>query len=328
MRWEVNRAVQQARGSRTRTPTEGMAEMRSSLEKNRIVVGVDGTPAGRRALQWAISEAAASNQTLHLVHCVVPAALEIPPTHSFDPLDHAPSRTAEQILAEAESMVRDAAPWVDVHTELAAGTIAPQLLARAWDADMLVLGSRGLGRFAGLLTGSVGVAAVAYAACPVIVVPPHGTPRPTSPAGRVVVGVDGAGHATRAVDFAFETAARSGLGLTAVLAWSVPFSAHPARMRPVEEILRDGRQRLTAALAAPQKRFPDVDVETKLVRAYPEDALRREAAGANLLVVGSRGLGGLAGLLRGSVSQGLLRRAECPVAVVTHTSSHHAGVAA
>ena len=296
--------------------------MRTPAATNRIVVGVDGSPSGQRALQWATAQAAATNQTLHLVHCVVPPVLGIPATHAFGPHEDAPSRTPQPILTEAEEAVRSAAPWVKIRSELVGGAIAPQLLEKADGADMLVLGNRGLGRFAGLLSGSVGVSAAARASCPVVVVTPHSTPRPSSTPGRIVVGIDGAGRSTRAVDFAFETAARRGLDLTAVLAWSVPFSAHPAGVEPPEKIRELGRERLTTALAEPRTRFPDVHVETKLVRAYPEDALLRESADADLLVVGSRGLGGLTGLLRGSVSQVLLRRAASPVVVVGHDTSN------
>jgi nucleotide-binding universal stress UspA family protein len=297
---------------------EGTNEVRTPASTDRIVVGVDGSPSGQRALQWATAEAAATNQTLHLVHCVAPRALETPTTHIFGPYEPASIRTPRQILAEAEESVRAAAPWVQVQTELVVGTIAQKLLEKADGADMLVLGSRGRGRFAGLLSGSVGIAAAAKASCPVVVVTPQTPPRSDSRPGRIVVGIDGAGRSTRAVDFAFETAARRGLDVTAVLAWSVPFSAHPARVESPERIRELGRERLVAVLGEVRKRFPDVQVEAKLVHAYPEDALLRESADAELVVMGSRGLGGLAGLLRGSVSQALFRRAASPVVVVRH----------
>jgi nucleotide-binding universal stress UspA family protein len=293
-------------------------KVRTPAANNRIVVGVDGSPSGQRALQCAAADTAATNQTLHLVHCVAPRAFETPTTHIFGPYEPASMRTPRQILAEAEESVRAAAPWVQVQTELVVGTIAQKLLEKAEGADMLVLGSRGRGHFAGLLSGSVGITAAAKASWPVVVVTQHSTPRPRSASGRIVVGIDGAGRSTRAVDFAFETAARRRLDLTAVLAWSVPFSAHPAGAEPPETIRAHGRERLIAALADMRKRYPDVRVEAKLVHAYPEDALLRESADAELVVVGSRGLGGLPGLLRGSVSQALLRRAASPVVVVRH----------
>ncbi|MHB1474799.1 MAG: universal stress protein [Dermatophilaceae bacterium] len=135
---------------------------------------------------------------------------------------------------------------------------------------------------------------------------------------RVVVGVDGSGVSGLSMSFAFQAAARRGVGITAVRAWDVPMPVHPSLLVPLDKIQEAEQLLLLKSLAGRQRKFPGVDVQIKLINAHPGHALVVESAGAGLLVVGSRGLGGFAGMLLGSVSQAVLRHASCrcPVAVV------------
>ena len=171
---------------------------------------------------------------------------------------------------------------------------------------MIVVGSRGLGGFSGLLLGSVGVQLAAHAGCPVVVVRRDG--RADGPeAGRVVVGVDGSHDADRAMRFAFEQASFRGVGLTAVHTYIWPDSTGPGDMLPLvydEDDLRDDERRLLAeSVAGWTDKFPDVDVRRSVVRGTAAGVLTHLSHGAELLVVGSRGRGGFTGLLLGSVSQ-------------------------
>lgn len=300
-------------------------------DQARILVGVDGSPSAQEALDWAAAEAATSRRPLHIVHCCVQPVMELPLGPTGYPVGpqrvmELPRRAGERppvgggihagerILAEAEVFARLVAPDADVTTEIVLGGAAGSLLRKAEDAALVVVGSRGLGGFMGLLVGSVGTALAGQAACPVVVVHPRAHDR--RPARRIVVGVDGSEVSGPAVDFAFQTAARQRVGVTAVLAWSMPVGGHAAWMQPMHMIERAQQRVLAQALDGAQQQFPDVDVTCEVVRARPGPMLVTASSDADLVVVGSRGRGGLRGLLLGSVSQDVLHHAQCPVAVV------------
>ncbi|MGJ7440980.1 universal stress protein [Aquipuribacter sp. MA13-6] len=287
----------------------------------KIVVGVDGSPAAEAAVRWAAAEATEQRRPLHLVH-----AFSWPLTRPRVSLDSPDEglvgsglRTdAEQVLAEAEAQAHSASPGLEVTTELVVAGPAAAVLAGAEGAHVLVLGSRGLGGFRGLLVGSVSAEVATHAPCPVVVVraPADGPDQPSGPTGRVVVGVDGSDVSALAVGFAFERAARRGLGLTAVRAWELPAATNPWGVTVADRMQEDERQALAASLEPWQSRFPDVDVDPRLVNGHAGQALVAASDGAELVVVGSRGRGGFAGVLLGSVSQAVLHHACGPVAVV------------
>lgn len=295
-----------------------------------ILVGVDGSSSSQEALDWATAEASAARRPLHIVHCFPHAMMELPPRAGER--SHAGGiRAGERLLAEAELLARLVAPDITVTGELIVSAPAPALLRKAEGAALLVLGSRGLGRLMDVLVGSVGVAVAGHAACPVVVVRPGSNDRRRT-SRRVVVGVDGTEASAAAVDFAFEAAARRGGDITALIAWSAPVSrAHPARRELSRASERKHRRLLGEALDGPRRTFPDVVVSYEVVSGRPAHTLVAESIGADLVVVGSRGRGGLRGLLQGSVSQALLHHSPCPVAVIpplrvgirSHTTAIH-----
>jgi nucleotide-binding universal stress UspA family protein len=137
--------------------------------------------------------------------------------------------------------------------------------------------------------------------------------------GPVVVGVDGSELSDAALTFAFETAAAHGVPLVAVHTWqdthmTGAWAALPGSV-DWDWLQAEEEKRHTEHLGAWREKFPQVEVRAVVERARPEHALLAHAAGAQLLVVGSRGRGALAGLGLGSVSQSLLHHSECPVAV-------------
>jgi nucleotide-binding universal stress UspA family protein len=200
------------------------------------------------------------------------------------------------------------------------GDPAVVLAGESKRAELVVLGDRGLGGFTGLLLGSVAVALSAHAACPVVVVrgveadPAVSRPEP------VVVGVDGSQGSTAAVDFAVESAVLRGVPLVAVHAWrDVLVDATMAPLVDWDAVESDEREVLAERLAGTRAEHPDLVLRRLVVRDRPARALVDESRNAQLVVVGSRGRGGMQGLLLGSVSQQLLHHAHCPVAVVrTH----------
>ncbi len=275
-----------------------------------IVVGVDGSPHGQEALEWAAAEASTGQRPLHIVHGFTWPMMGVPfELASLALPDARLQAAAEAVLLDAETRARDLAPDVKVTTELVMGSTERALLQQAHDAEMIVVGSQTMHAFTELFTGSGPATLAAHASCPLIIV--HRRTDQRSPASRVVVGTDGSDASEPAVDFAFEAAARHGASLTAVHAWSPPTSVFPEAV-----VAQHERERLLGVLEAKARRFPQIEVEVKLVDDDPGRALTEESADAELIVVGSRGRGGLQGLLLGSVSQTVLHDAECPVAVV------------
>jgi nucleotide-binding universal stress UspA family protein len=138
----------------------------------------------------------------------------------------------------------------------------------------------------------------------------------------VLLGVDGSPANDPAVGFAFEEAALRGVPLLALHAWSHPVSTGPGDMQPLVyddvEVSAEENRVLAEALAGWHDKYPDVTIHRELVHEGARTALIEATGRAQLAVVGTRGRGGFAGLLLGSVSQAVLHHAACPVAVVPH----------
>lgn len=140
--------------------------------------------------------------------------------------------------------------------------------------------------------------------------------------GRIVVGIDGSKGSDEALRFALAEARLRGVGLRIVCAWATPTAAYAGMayvptfdLRDVEE--EAAQLKLKAAVES-LGADPGVAVETVALEGHPADTLLSQASGADLLVVGSRGLGGFSSLLLGSVSQQVVHHAPCPVAIVPH----------
>jgi nucleotide-binding universal stress UspA family protein len=234
---------------------------------------------------------------------------------------------AEQIVSRAVDRARRNAPTVDISTDMPVRAPAAALIAESEDADLVVVGHRGLGGFAGLLVGSVGVQTAAHAACPVVVVRDNGNDRdqPREAADHVVVGVDGSSLSSLAIDFAFGHATQRGLGVVAVQAYpasGLPASSDPRLVAYADDDWLDTQQRrLAEVLEGYRHKYPDTPVTVKMLPGTPAAILVQESADAALTVVGSRGRGGFTGLLLGSTSQSVLHHAAGPVAIVRARST-------
>jgi nucleotide-binding universal stress UspA family protein len=140
--------------------------------------------------------------------------------------------------------------------------------------------------------------------------------------GRIVVGVDGSEHSVRALRWAVDEAQARGLDIEAVITWHYPvlaadgFSGAVAPI-DVEALVAGTRQALEGAI---EKAVPDGPVRDAIARSVVEGSaghvLVERSTDADLLVVGSRGHGGFAGLLLGSVSTQVVHHARCPVTVI------------
>jgi nucleotide-binding universal stress UspA family protein len=269
-----------------------------------VVVGVDGSDAGQAPLGWAAGDCRRRRAPLCVVHAMDQRHSE-PFVRANPVFVGEERRAAEEVLATAVDRVRACAPQLDVRPVLDDRAPAVALLRYAESAALVVVGSRGRGGFAGLLLGSTSLHVAMHAPGPVVVVrPPTGGRSPGSSTGRIVVGIDGSPQSTCAVRFAVERADVCGSGLTAL------------RVRKSQHTRRHDRALPADCLDPWRRRHPDVDVEEKTVVGNVGSALVDESAGADLLVVGSRGRGGFSGLLLGSVSHACLHHAHCPVAVV------------
>ena len=143
----------------------------------------------------------------------------------------------------------------------------------------------------------------------------------------IVVGVDGSDGSTAALEFAAEEAALRKAPLRIVAAWDVPAAVYGSGFTPAVdagtlEALGGRMQELAEEAAEKAKKLqPSIEVEAAAVAGQPADVLLESAAGAGLIVVGRRGLGGFKTLLLGSVSQQVVHHATCPVVVVNEPSS-------
>ncbi|WP_410582552.1 universal stress protein [Amycolatopsis sp. lyj-108] len=282
-----------------------------------IVVGVDGSTSAAQAARWAAREAARRSAPLVIVHASAPVPVAVPHAMALGPYRHALEEQGRQWLAEATAAVKETAPDVMVSTELSIGGAAEQLIGRSASAELVALGSRGLGGFTGLMVGSIAAAVATHGHCPVVVV--RGADAQTEPRqdGPVVVGMDGSPASQAAVPFAFEAASSRDAPLVAVHAWSdLPIATVWDLAADWGAIEQQETKLLAQWLAEYQTQYPDVPVEQVVARDRPAHILLDHAKSAQLVVVGSRGRGGFRGLLLGSTGQALIYHAACPVAVV------------
>ncbi len=280
-----------------------------------IVVGVDGSPSSDLALGWAIEEATRRALPLHIIHAF---SYGYPMTDAgMGYAINGLRQLADGVRKDALSRARRANPELVITWSQPACRPAPALLEAAKTADTVIVGARGMSAARGVFMGSVSVQVAAHSSCPVVIV--HDPPPPVA-GSPVVVGVDGSEVSGSAIAYAFEQASSRGVGLTVVHAWWLDHveDAAAAAIWTVDwQTFAVEEQALVAeSLAGWQEKYPDVAVRRHSVRGLPVEALIRQSENACLVVVGTRGRGGFGGLLLGSVSQGVMHRAQCPVAIV------------
>lgn len=280
-----------------------------------VVVGVDGSALSNEALAWAAAEAERLGAPLHVFHAFV----YVPVLGGFSPVSPAEHESlGGEVVHAAADKVRASHPDLPVTEEVRLGPAAPRLLNAAKDARMIVLGARGHGRVGGVLVGSVSQQVAMHAKCPVVVV--RGSADHAG--GPVLVGMDGSPEAGAALRFGLRHADAVGAPVRVVRA---EYLDSPPGIPPGEwyadlvDRLHEMTESVRAEVETARGEFPGLDVDFRVTRRHPVDALVEEAAEASLVVVASRGLGGFAGLLLGSVSQGVLSRAPAPVAILPHS---------
>ncbi|OUD00024.1 universal stress protein [Streptosporangium minutum] len=277
-----------------------------------ILVGVDGSQAALEAVSWAVREARLRDAGLRVVHVMPAWPLEMSEDAPYADAGRWMRDGAASMLTEGVERAREEDGRVRVESQLLPGDPRLVLIEAAKEADLLVVGSHGLGGFSGMLLGSVALDVAGHTTCPVAVV----RNLPAQAHGEVVVGIDGSPAGAAAIEFAFAEASLRGAALRAVHAWSRPVAGcGPFALESAQETAGGERRLLAEALAGWSDRHPDVKVTEQVEHMHPVEALKNASANADLLVVGSRGRGGLAGLLLGSVSHALLHHAACPLIV-------------
>ena len=280
-----------------------------------IVVGVDGSAESKVAVDWAARNAAMRRVPLKLVNVLNPPVVmafpEVPMPAGYLNWQEDEGR---KILDAAVSTVEAVSTDIQVSSELVAGPSIPTLAEESKDAQLIVVGCRGRGALVRGLLGSVSTGLVHHAFCPVAVIHDEDPLMPHPSQAPVVVGLDGSPASEKALAIAFEEASFRGVDLVAVHAWSdtgvfeFPGEDWSTQQGLAEEILSE-------RLSGWQERYPDVLVRRVVVADRPAHQLLEQAKSAQLLVVGSHGRGGFAGMLLGSVSTGIVHAAQTPVIV-------------
>lgn len=287
----------------------------------RVLVATDGSPNATAALEWLTTFPlpAGTDVLVLAVADVLQPSISRAPIPAFD---QAVRDTARRAAGDARAAL--AARWPRTEVTVADGdprAVVPQH-AEAWQADLVVVGARGLGAVTGFLLGSVSNAVVHEALCPVLVV--KGAPRPIE---RVLVALDGSEDALGAARFfaalplALSTAAHL-IGVVEPMRFptTAPAIARPALQRALGELIAARRTRIEEALGCVESLLEAkvVKIERSMPVGFPADEIVAAAAhgGADLVVIGARGLGAMQRLLLGSVSERVLHHADCPVLVV------------
>jgi nucleotide-binding universal stress UspA family protein len=282
-----------------------------------IVVGVDGSESSLRALTWAVAQAVSEGRSLtlvHAIHAVTPAYMDAAAVYPQEARD-ALRADGQQVLAAAHAEVEHRAPGLEVHEIIRFEDPRELLLELSKEAALIVLGSRGRGKLRSLLLGSVGVALVRHAHCPVVI---HRPGNPGTVRNGILVGADASEESRVVLEFAFREASLRGLPLTVVHCfWDVQAGDLGGYMVPEASFDPETEKMLLSeSMAGMGEKYPDVAVTSSVARGQAHEVLIRLTERMDLVVVGAHQSGPVARMLFGSVSVAVVEHASCPVAVV------------
>lgn len=277
----------------------------------KYLIGVDGSDHSRIALNWGLTRAASRSASVELLHVADDSFL----SESVAFLSEA-QQASEQMLAHEIAAARDSLGFSgEISGTAVVGHPIAEIEEASKQADLIVLGAHSGGKFAGSVFGTRAVKVAAVAHCPVAVIPAEYTEGDGS---GIVVGVDGSEPSQAAVAFAAEEASRRGVPLIAVYAWMPPLTPGLEYLWSEELVAaqeKAAEEAIAIGVAGLATRYPDLEIRKQIVQAPPVTALLQAAETAEMVVVGSRGRGGISRLLLGSVSHSLLQALPCPVIV-------------
>lgn len=273
-----------------------------------IVVGVDGSPSSRAALEWAARRAQRQKRSLLLVHAV--------PDYLVSPgrIEYHSVRDALQGLLDSEvGRAREFAPSLDVQASLHFGEPARVLAELSAGSAMVVVGTDRTADVHGEGFGAVNLQLATMGRCPVAVIPARQSPVHAG----VVVGIDGSTQSMAAADFAAVEATSIEQDLTIIYVSStVPLWLHSSSLGPeiTQQDDAQGRMILESAVAAVRTRHIHLTVCERFEHDdVPARTLIRAGKGAAMLVVGNRGRGATQHALMGSATQEMLLHVPCPI---------------
>jgi nucleotide-binding universal stress UspA family protein len=280
-----------------------------------VLAGVDGSEDSRTALRWAAVVADALRLPLRALWAwqyptdalLTVGKIELPSPVRFDAL------IETQLSDLVVEVLGDKA--ADVALEVGRGPAAAALLGAAEDGPaMIVVGSRGMGGFKGLLLGSVSRQLAEHARCPVTIVR-HRAPVPPVRLETIVAGTDGSQDAARGLRCAADIAAKAGAELVVAHVTGPGEAVYPMGIQPQVDL--DVRWERVEEWCAPLRAM-GVDYEVAVVEGDTRTALLDLARdrSADLLVIGSRGHGPVGQLLLGNVASSLAQHSELPVTIV------------
>lgn len=298
-----------------------------SISTQTIVVGIDGSANSDAALDWAVAEASARGVPLHVFSAGVHHGEGPKAIYDDAVVDALIAREsladADQRLTVARSSILETAPGLAVSIESGLDRAADSLVALSRRAQVVVVGSSDHGPVVNAVLGSVASTLVTHAECPVVVVRTSPVAGPAR--SGVVVGVDGSALSELALAYAFEQASLKGVGLHVVHAWWTRATAGQTPDTQRDKIAQE-KLTLSEAMVGWAEQYPDVEVRVSMPVGPAVLALTEAARGAELLVVGSRGLDGIRRFVLGSVSRGVLKHAPCTVVVVHERVVHAAAL--
>lgn len=270
----------------------------------KVLLGVDGSDEALRAAGWAAALAGRRIDSIHLIHAwiwpLMKVDLEPVPGVANSGLRHA----AEAVLEQAREAVVAAGSPARISAQLIVGDAAPVLVAAAAEADITIVGNRGLGGLYGRLLGSTGMRLISQASGPVLIV--RGEDRPTAP---LLSAVDGSPESRAALRVAASLAERL---------------QTPLRLVHVIRSGSEGTEAMTAAadlmesaLEAARETAPAVELSSAVVTARSAaKGLLKETSEARMLILGPHGRGKGFENAVGSTANAALQHSGAPILVV------------
>lgn len=285
------------------------------VDDKTILVGVDGSHASYKATWWAANYAKHMGMSLQIV-CAYSlpsyAAVSFDATYTALGDDNAAHSDAQEILSKAKAIADE--QGVTAQTLIVTGDPSSVFVELSRNYNLIVIGNRGKGGLAERLLGTTSSSLPAYAYCPIVVVPytddDGNLMHLNNVITKVAVGSDDTKWGLKALEIAAQFADNWGAELDVITA--VPANASTGDQSALKKYMDDQ----DARIAPIEKRFPDLKIRRSLIPGSPVEALTKASHDHDIVVVGSCGRGGLAGILFNSTSQGLLQHSVSPVYVV------------